>query len=130
MITKLTNITLFVNNQDDALKFYTNILGFKVHTDAIYGNNFRWLTICLKNQPDLEIALMPATTSEEKALVGKQAASIPFLCLQSDDCIKDYESLKAKGVVFMDEPKKEAWGIAAACKDLYGNLLYIVQPTQ
>jgi len=127
MITKLTNITLFVNNQDEALKFYTTILGFIVHTDAIYGD-FRWLTICLKNQPDLEIALMPATTPEEKALIGKQAGKIPFLALQSDDCLKDYESLKAKGVTFIEEPKKESWGIAVACKDLYGNLLYIVQP--
>lgn len=128
MITKITNITLFVNNQDDALNFYSNILGFKIHTDAIMGKGFRWLTICLKNQPDVEIALMPASTPEEKALVGKQAASIPLLCLQTDDCKKDYDLLKAKGVVFIDEPKEESWGISATCKDLYGNLLFINQP--
>ncbi len=128
MITKITHITLFVDNQDDALHFYTNILGFKLHTDAVMENGFRWLTLCLKNQPDVELALIPATTPEEKALVGKQGGSHPLLCLQTDDCKKDYDLLKANGVVFTQEPKEEPWGVSALCKDLYGNMLYINQP--
>lgn len=128
MLTKITHLSLYVNNQDEALHFYTNILGFKIHTDAIMGNGFRWLTLCFQDQPDFEIALMPATTPEEKALVGKQAASNPLLCLQTDDCKKDYDVLKAKGVAFIQEPKEEPWGISAMCKDLYGNILYLSQP--
>lgn len=128
MISKITHISLFVTNQDDALHFYTNILGFKLHTDALMENGFRWLTLCLKNQPDVELALMPASTLEEKDLVGKQAANHPLLCLQTDDCKKDYDLLKANGVVFIDEPKVEPWGISVSCKDLYGNILYINQP--
>jgi catechol 2,3-dioxygenase-like lactoylglutathione lyase family enzyme len=128
MFSKITHITMFVNDQNEALHFYTNILGFKVHTDAVMENGFRWLTLCLKNQPDVELALIPATTPEEKALVGNQGANHPFLCLQTDDCKKEYDLLKANGVVFIQEPRQEPWGVSVLCKDLYGNQLYICQP--
>lgn len=127
MITKITHISLLVHNQDDALHFYTNILGFKLHTDFLMENGFRWLTLCLKNQPDVEIALILAKTPQEKDLVGKQAASYPLLCVQTDDCKKDYDFLKANGVEFTQEPRQRPWGIEAIFKDLYGSLFVLVQ---
>lgn len=106
MFTKITHISLFVHHQEEALNFYTNKLGFKVHTDALMDSGFRWLTLNLHDQSDVELVLMPATTPEEKALVGKQAPSVPFLCLQSNDCKKDYEVLKEQGIEFIDIPKE------------------------
>lgn len=58
MIRKLSHATIFVNNQDEALEFYREKLGFKVHTDAMVGEHFRWLTICTNDQPDFELILM------------------------------------------------------------------------
>jgi catechol 2,3-dioxygenase-like lactoylglutathione lyase family enzyme len=52
MIRKMSHATIFVNNQDEALEFYRDKLGFKVHTDAMVGADFRWLTICTDDQPD------------------------------------------------------------------------------
>ena len=127
MLTKVTHISLLVHNQDDALHFYTNILGFKLHTDVIMENGFRWLTICFKNQPDLEVALILAKTPQEKSLVGKQAATYPFICILTDDCKKDYEFLKANGVEFIQEPRQQPWGIEALFKDLYGTVIDICQ---
>jgi Glyoxalase/Bleomycin resistance protein/Dioxygenase superfamily. len=128
MLTKITHITLFVDNQDDALIFYKK-LGFMVHTDVMFGA-MRWLTLYLPEQKDTELVLMQAETTQEKALVGKQATGKPFISFQSTDCHKDYERLKAAGVLFTEAPAQHGWGIAVGFKDLYGNGLYIHQPTQ
>ena len=126
MLTKITHITVFVKNQDDALKFYVDTLGFKVHTDAMFAE-FRWLTICAAEQPDFEIALVPATTPEEIAIVGKQSAGKPLFNVDTNDCQKDYERLSALGVVFVQTPKREPWGFSSAFHDLCGNLIYMCQ---
>jgi predicted enzyme related to lactoylglutathione lyase len=126
MITHITHITLFVAKQDDALQFYQK-LGFSIHTDADFGT-MRWLTLCLPGQKDVELALIKAETDEEKALVGKQAAAKPFISFQTDNCHADYERLEKAGVIFLEKPTEQPWGISAACKDLYGNILYMCQP--
>src|SRR3990167_73002 len=110
MLTKITHITLFVPNQDEALDFY-NKIGFQVHTDAMFGT-MRWLTLHLPEQKDTELVLMLAESKEEKALVGKQAAKKPVISFESTDCYKDYERLKAAGVKFAEAPAKHEWGIA------------------
>lgn len=127
MITRITHITLFVSNQEEALKFYVDKLGFEIHTDAKFGD-FRWLTINAKNQKDFELVLFPATKPEEKALVGKQAASNPILSLETQDCQKTYLELKQNGVKFLQEPKEKPWGIDSQFQDLYGNIFNLTQP--
>lgn len=125
MLTQITHITLYVPNQDEALDFYVNKLGFQLHTDAMFGP-MRWLTITLPKQKDLEISLMLAETAEEKALIGKQAGDKPLLAFACDDCIKTFEQLKNKGVTIVSEPKHEPWGTTMACSDPFGNMIYIV----
>lgn len=127
MIKKVTHFTVFVKSQDDALKFYTESLGFKLHTDAQF-EGFRWLTVHPAGQPDFEIALMPAMSPEEQLLVGKQGGKHPLFALESDNCKQDFELLKAQGVKLHGEPKHEPWGISVAFEDLYGNMLYISEP--
>lgn len=125
MITALTHVTVFVADQDKALEFYTKKLGFKIHTDAQFGQ-MRWITIMPANQPNLELALMSAEGTE-KALVGKQGGEKPFLSFATDNCIKTYEELKSMGVQFVSEPQDEPWGVSAAFKDLDGNIFYMCQ---
>lgn len=127
MITKITHLTLFVHNQEEALHFYTEKIGFKIHTDTQFGP-LRWLTLHAPGQPDFELVLFLATTLEEKALVGKQGAGKPFLTLESNDCIKDIEHLEKLGVTICEKPQQQPWGIAASCLDLYGNMVYLCQP--
>lgn len=127
MIANISHLTLFVTNQDEALKFYTEKVGFKVHTDAMFGENFRWLTLNLPNQNDFELVLMPVETPEEKALVGKQGAKKPFFSLATTDCKADYERLTKLGVKFSQKPTEEPWGISAGFEDLYGNSIYMCQ---
>lgn len=126
MITRITHLSLFVKSQDDALKFYTEKLGFKVHTDAA-SNGIRWLTLNPASQPDFEIAIMAAENKEEEDLVGKQGAKKPLICVASNDCKKDYEELSKKGVKFLGAPEQQPWGIAVSFEDLYGNIIYMVE---
>ena len=75
MITAVTHITLLVKDQQKALDFYVNVLGFEIHTDAMFGQE-RWLTICPPTQPNLEIAIMKASEIEAP-LIGHQAGGKP-----------------------------------------------------
>ncbi len=128
MIKKLTHLTLFVHNQEDSLNFYTHKLGFKVHTDMIDNNGARWLTVCLPENPDFELILMPAINEFETSLVGQQGNTMPLACFSTDNCQKTYEELKAKGVEFTQNPLKQPWRINAIFKDLYGTLFNLVEP--
>ncbi|MCL5874944.1 MAG: VOC family protein [Candidatus Dependentiae bacterium] len=126
MFTKITHISLFVHDQDAALDFYTK-LGFAVHTDALFGT-LRWLTLHLPEVKDMELALLKAETEQEKALVGKQAGDKPFISLESNDCVADYERLKTLNVLGLEKPETQPWGISFGFKDLYGNIIYVCQP--
>lgn len=122
----ISHITLIVADQNKALDFYVNKLGFELHTDAPFGD-FRWLTVCPKGNRDFEIILAPARDDQEKAVVGKQAGSYPMFSLSTSDCKKTYEEMINHGVESIQEPIEKPWGIEAMCKDLYGNIIHINQ---
>ncbi len=127
MITRLSHITLYTDDQDKTMKFYVDKLGFKVHTDSVWGEE-RWLTLSPAGQDYFELVVMKATDPASKAFIGKQVApNMPFMVLTTDDCKGDYERLKAAGVQFIKEPTKEMWGTEALFMDPNGNLIDIVQ---
>jgi predicted enzyme related to lactoylglutathione lyase len=125
MLTKITHITLFVHNQDDALTFYKK-LGFVLNTDHLFDTT-RWLTLNLPGQKELELVLMLAETAQEKELVGKQGGLKPLLSLESNDCQKDYMTLKEAGIHILEQPAEQPWGISMEIEDLYGNRIHICQ---
>lgn len=133
MIQRLSHTTVYVLDQDSAQKFYVDKLGFEIRNDQKLGD-FRWLTVGPKGQPDLELVLMPiragqmldeATASQLRELVKKGT----FGCgvLQTDDCKRTFEELKAKGVVFTMEPTERFYGIEALFKDDSGNWFSMTQ---
>jgi len=134
MITKVSHMTLFVNNQEDAKNFYVNKLGFDVRTDQTMDSGFRWLTVGPRTQPELEIVLM-----EPKAgpMFDEESAAAVRLLLKKgvlgagafevDDCRKTYEELKAKGVQFAGAPEERFYGIEAIMKDGLGNWFSMTQ---
>ena len=135
MIRKLSHATIFVNNQDEALAFYRDKLGFRVHTDAMIGEHFRWLTICTNDQPDFEIILMEPkpgmlmdedTSEKLRAVMAKGVLGAGVF--NTDDCRGTYEELKAKGVQFISEPAERPYGIEAVFRDNSGNWLSLTQP--
>lgn len=123
MLGKLTHLTIFVHDQDVALDFYTKKMGYRVHTDAKFGD-LRWLTVSPKGVDDFEIALILAK-GDAKALVGKQGGEEPLAAFYTDDCQGTYAEMKKNGVKFLSEPKIEDWGTGALFEDLYGNRFYL-----
>jgi catechol 2,3-dioxygenase-like lactoylglutathione lyase family enzyme len=127
MIEKIEHITILVKDQDDALKFYTEKLGFKKCQDTTFGEGMRWVTVAPKNQPDLEITFVKADSTEKLKSLGKQAGDHVFLTLETNNCHRDYEAMKAKGVKFMGKPAKQPYGTEVVLEDLYGNLFDLIQ---
>ncbi|MEO5946291.1 MAG: VOC family protein [Chitinophagaceae bacterium] len=146
MITKFSHTTLFVLDQDKAFDFYVNKLGFKVNTDAVMENGYRWLTLNPPEQPDLEVVLMPilhpSMLKSETSPDGMDAESIAAFklllekgimgagVLHTTDCKASYEELKAKGVQFKGEPKEQFYGIEAVVFDGCGNWFSMTQPKE
>jgi catechol 2,3-dioxygenase-like lactoylglutathione lyase family enzyme len=128
MITRVNHFSIFVLDQDSAYDFYVNKLGFKVHTDASMGPGKRWLTVTPPEQPDLEITLMAIDEgmmfkkdAAEKMRELVKAGTFGFAVFQCNDLVATYEELKARGVKFKKEPKKEFYGYEALFIDDSGN---------
>ena len=128
MIRKMSHATIFVNNQNEALEFYRDKLGFRVHTDAMVGEDFRWLTMCTNDQPDFEIVLLEPkpgmlmdeeTSNQLRGIMAKGVLGAGVF--NTDDCHATYEELKAKGVHFKKEPTQEFYGFSAVFQDDSGN---------
>jgi catechol 2,3-dioxygenase-like lactoylglutathione lyase family enzyme len=120
---------IFVDDQDRAERFYTEVLGLKVKTNAPYSDTERWLTVVSPEDPDgVELVLH---LTDEPALAFRQAnreLGRPVISLRSDDCQRDAERLKAKGVVFVKEPgRMDYGGIDAVFDDTCGNLINLHQ---
>ena len=127
MIQKLSHSTIYVLDQDAARDFYVNKLGFEVRMDQSMDNGFRWLTVCPKGQPDLQLILMkvdgPNIEPEDAAVLRSllERGRINGGVLQTDDCRATYEELKAKGVEFLSPPADRFYGIECIMKDNSGN---------
>jgi catechol 2,3-dioxygenase-like lactoylglutathione lyase family enzyme len=134
MITRLSHACIYVLDQDSAENFYVNILGMNLHTNAPMGPGIRWVTVTPKNQPELELTLMPV---QEGMMFNKETAeqmrelvrrgTFGFGVFDCDDIYATYEELKAKGVVFSKAPKEEFYGVEALFKDDSGNWFSLTQ---
>jgi catechol 2,3-dioxygenase-like lactoylglutathione lyase family enzyme len=133
MIEQLSHLTLYVLDQDEALIFYRDKLGFEVRND-MKTPTFRWLTVGPKTQPDLDFVLMPIDTtpklpadaaSKLRDLV--KAGTFRIGVLETSDCQGTYEELKAKGVEFQAPPTDRFYGIEAILKDNSGNWFTLIQ---
>jgi hypothetical protein len=102
-------------------------MGFQKCRDGKFGEGMRWVTVSPKDQPDLELTFVLADTEEKLKALGKQAGGHVFMTLQTDDCKRDYEAMKAKCVKFYGEPTKQMWGTEVVFEDLYGNLYDLIQ---
>jgi catechol 2,3-dioxygenase-like lactoylglutathione lyase family enzyme len=123
---RMSLVTVFVKDYDEAIAFYTRKLGFMVAEDVPFGAQ-RWVTIRLPEDESVAISLNLAETQEEMALVGKQGAAKPFLGIVTDDCLADYRRMKDAGIRFHGEPKVEPYGTGVTLEDLYGNRIYLNQ---
>src|SRR5262245_46912902 len=125
MILKNLITSLLVKNYDEAIVFYTGKLGFVVAEDFPMGGDDRWVTITPPNNQECVFALHVAKSESDQALIGKQGGTFPFLGLTTDDCMGDYQKLKALGVKFHGEPEVRPYGTGVMLEDLYGNKIFL-----
>jgi uncharacterized glyoxalase superfamily protein PhnB len=135
---RIANAQVWVHDQDEALAFYTQKLGFEVRSDVTMPElgDFRWLTVGPVGQDDFAITLMAipgppvmdAQTAEQvKALMAKGFAGTVFLT--TEDCRASYEELKGRGVEFTEAPEERPYGIDAGFRDPSGNSFRLTQVT-
>jgi catechol 2,3-dioxygenase-like lactoylglutathione lyase family enzyme len=122
----LSAVTFFVDDYDTAIRYFTTILGFAITEDKVTGEDSRFVLVTPPNS-DMSLLLSKAKTSEERALIGKQAANKVFLILYTDDFYRDYEHMQANAVEFLEAPREESYGIVAIFKDCYGNKWDLIQ---
>lgn len=131
---KSINIShVFVLDQEEAKTFYVDTLGLEVSADMDFGP-MRWLTVRVPGDPSREIFLElpgpPAhddtSAAQVRDLVSKGATGFTF-GLTTDDCRQTYETLKAKGVEFTQEPTEQPYGIDCGARDPFGNHFRIVE---
>jgi len=138
MLKAVSHVGLGVHDQDEALAFWTDKIGFEVRTDVTLPGpaNMRWLTIGPPNQPELEIMLMPPGWPNTPPEVIDRAKDIlahgilPGLIFTVDDCQTTYEELKSRGVEFVQEPVERFYGIDAAFRDPTGNHIRFTQRSE
>ena len=126
MKIKLTSI--YVDDQEKALRFYTDVLGFVKKTDVSQGP-YRWLTVASPEEPDgteLQLALNddPAAKTYQQAQFQQGQPAAMFF---TDDVQADYERIKARGAEFTTPPTKAPWGSMAVLDDTCGNLIQLTQ---
>lgn len=134
MLHHISHTTLYVKDQNETLRFYTEKLGFELREDITAGE-FRWLSVGLAGQPDLNIVLFPLKAdayfiSEEdlKAITQlAESGKLGGLVVRCDDIHKTYEEFKTKGVEFISPPTEQPWGIDAVFKDNNGHVFSLQQ---
>jgi uncharacterized glyoxalase superfamily protein PhnB len=133
---KMSAAQVWVHDQEEALAFYTEKLGFEVQSDVTLPEmgNFRWLTVAPPGQPDTAIVLMAIpegpviddeTREQIRTLMGKGMASVLFFT--TDDVRHTYDELKARGVEFSEEPEERPYGIDSGFRDPSGNSFRLTQ---
>jgi predicted enzyme related to lactoylglutathione lyase len=133
---KIATTQLWVNDQDEALAFYTEKVGLEVRADVTLPEmgDFRWLTVGPAGQSDIAIVLMAIpgppvmdneTADQVRGLMAKGFAGTVFL--STEDCLASFSELKARGVEFVEEPEERPYGIDAGFRDPSGNHLRLTE---
>ena len=136
MLKQLSYVQVWVHDQDEALRFYTEKLGMELREDVTVPEmgNFRWLSVGVPGQPDVSITLMAVpgppvfdedTRDQIRALLAKGASGGLFFA--TDDIQASYKELKSRGVEFAQEHTEQPYGVDAGFRDPSGNHFRLAQ---
>jgi catechol 2,3-dioxygenase-like lactoylglutathione lyase family enzyme len=119
-MSRIAHIALVVRDYDEAKSWFANALGFAVAEDTDLGGGKRWV---LMSPPGggSQLLLARAATPEQQAAIGNQSGGRVFLFLATEDFARDHARFEARGVSFLEAPRREAYGTVAVFEDLYGN---------
>lgn len=125
----LALVTLVVRDYDEAINFYTRVLGFELIEDTdLPEASKRWVVVAPPGGNGARILLARAADAGQGETIGNQTGGRVAFILLTDDFWRDHEAYGARGVEFMGAPRTEAYGTVAVFRDLYGNLWDLLQP--
>lgn len=124
----LAQIALVVKDYDEAIQYYTQVLGFELLEDTVLSETKRWVRVMPKGAKETAFLLAKAATPEQELAIGNQTGGRVFLFLYTTDFENYYNHLKQHGVVFTGDVRHEAYGKVVVFKDLYGNLWDLIEP--
>ena len=128
MNQSIVHIALVIRDYDEAIEFYTKKLHFTLVEDTYQPEqDKRWVVVAPPGSAGTTLLLARASKPEQESFVGNQSGGRVFLFLNTDDFWRDYKEMVSRGVRFVREPKREAYGTVAVFKDLYGNLWDLLQ---
>jgi predicted enzyme related to lactoylglutathione lyase len=127
MLNGYAYITVLVNDQDEAIKFYQETLGLELRMDLPFSPEVRWVTVAPNGTFYPEISLVKASSVTQKNAIGQQAGDYTALVLTTENADESHAEFSAKGVTILGEPVNVPWGREFEIKDLSGNLITILQ---
>jgi catechol 2,3-dioxygenase-like lactoylglutathione lyase family enzyme len=113
-------ITLVVRDYDEAIAWYTKVLGFSLVNDTALSQTKRWVVVA-PGSDGARLLLAKADDDAQKASIGNQTGGRVALFLHTDDFPVDHAKMVQAGVHFLEEPRHEPYGSVAVFEDLYGN---------
>lgn len=147
-VMRIAHLTYLVRDYDEAIAWFTRALGFALAEDTDLGGGKRWVLVeppfegrapTLQAETDgarattsggggVRLLLAKAATPEQAAHIGCQGGGRVFLFLETDDFARDHAAFAARGVRFIEAPRREAYGTVAVFEDLYGNRWDLIEP--
>lgn len=122
---KLTTVTYLVRDYDEAIAWFTSVLGFSLVENMDMGDGKRWVLI---DAGGMRLLLAKAVGAQQIAAVGKAAGGRVAYFLYTDNFTRDHAQMLTAGVKFKEQPRHEAYGTVAVFEDLYGNGWDLIEP--
>jgi len=121
MQQNLVHIAIVVRDYDEAIDYYTRVLGFDLIEDEPRGLGKRWVRVAPRGDHGASLLLAKAANEEQTSRIGNQTGGRVFLFLHTDDFQRDYAAYSARGVKFIEQPRYEEYGTVVVFEDIYGN---------
>lgn len=123
---RLAHVTLVIDDYDRAIEFFTGALGFELVSDTPLGGGKRWVMVSAGSGSTLLLA--EASDDAERSRIGNQTGGRVGFFLETDDFERDHAAFTAKGITFLESPRREAYGTVAVFTDRWGNLWDLIEP--
>ena len=130
MVQTIACVALVVPTYDQAIAYYTQVLGFELIEDTPLAKGQRWVLVAPPGARETRILLAQAKGDAQTQRIGDQTGGRVFLFLNTDDFWRDYHAYVARGVQFLETPREESYATVAVFQDAFGNRWDLLQPRQ
>jgi len=128
MPSAIATVSLLVSEYDEAIAWFTSVLGFTLVSDVDLGGGKRWVAVAPPGGNGAKLLLAKAEGDEQVARIGDQTGGRVGFFLETDNFARDHAAFSARGLAFLEEPRHESYGTVAVFADLCGNRWDLIEP--